>query len=111
MAGAALHNTRAVVGQSVRQHRQTLLDLVNDEAIGDFTLFNFDAGYRLPSTAFFRDPHLRFNVYNLFNTDYLYLNSSSGSGFTTRAQGAGASSPSYYVGAPRAYSIMLASDF
>jgi len=85
--------------------------LVNDEAIGGFTLFNFDAAYRLPSTAFFRDPQLRFHVYNLLNTDYLYLNSSSGSGFTTRALGAGGSTPSYYVGAPRAFSFMLASDF
>jgi len=85
--------------------------LVNDESVGDFTLFNFDAGYRLPSTAFFRDPQLRFNVYNLLNTDYLYLNAGSGSGFTTRAVGAGGSTPSYYVGAPRAFSIMLASDF
>lgn len=85
--------------------------LVNDESVGDFTLVNFDAGYRLPSTAFFRDPILRFHVYNLFNTDYLYLNANSGSGFTTRALGAGGSAPSYYVGAPRAFSVMLAADF
>ena len=85
--------------------------LVNDESIGGFTLFNFDTTYRLPSREFFRNPVIRFNVYNLFNTNYLYLNAGSGSGFTTRALGPGGSEPSYYVGAPRALSIMLGSDF
>jgi len=113
MAGAALQYRDGPwsANLSAKYTGKRYSTLVNDEAIGGFTLFNFDAAYRLPSTAFFRDPQLRFNVYNLLDNDYLYLNSSSGSGFTTRALGTGGSSPSYYVGAPRAYSIMLASDF
>ncbi|MBS4096712.1 MAG: TonB-dependent receptor [Sulfuricella sp.] len=85
--------------------------LVNDESIGGFTVVNFDTSYRIPSTGFFRNPALRFNVYNLFNQDYLYLTALSGSSFTTRAQGVGGSAPSYYVGAPRTVSVMLGSDF
>jgi len=85
--------------------------LVNDESVGSFTLVNLDASYRLPSTALFRNPSLRFNIYNLFDTDYLFLNASSGATFTTRALGAGGSAPSYYVGASRTFSMMIASDF
>ncbi len=83
---------------------------VNDEAISGFTLFSLDTGYRLPSVAFFRDPTLHFNVYNLLNTRYLYLNAGSGAGLTTRALGAGGVAPAYYVGAPRAVSLMLSAD-
>lgn len=113
MAGAALQYRDGPwsANLSAKYTGKRYSTLVNDEAIGDFTLVNFDAGYRLPSTAIFRDPMVRFNVYNLLNTNYLYLNSSSGSGFTNRALGAGGSAPSYYVGAPRAFSIMLAADF
>lgn len=113
MAGAALQYRDGPwsANLSAKYTGQRYATLVNDESTGGFTLVNFDAGYRLPSTAFFRDPMLRFNVYNLFNTGYLYLNASSGSSFTNRAVGAGGSAPSYYVGAPRAFSVMLGSDF
>lgn len=85
--------------------------LVNDQSIGGFTLVNVDASYRLPSTAFFRKPSLRLNVYNLFNTDALYLSASNGASFTTRANGAGGEAPLYYVGAPRSFGVTIASDF
>lgn len=85
--------------------------LVNDEAINGYTLVNFDAVYRLPSTGWFRDPMIKFNVYNLLDEDYLNLNAGSGSGFTVRAQGPGGRSPSYYIGAPRSFSVMLSTDF
>lgn len=113
MAGAALQYRDGPwsANLSAKYTGKRYSTLVNDESIGGFTLVNFDAGYNLPSTAFFRDPKLRFTVYNLLNTGYLSLNSGSGSGFSARAQGAGGSAPSYYIGAPRAYSIMLASDF
>lgn len=85
--------------------------LVNDESVGGFTLFSFDAGFHLPTSGVFIDPMLRFNVYNLFNSNYLYLNAGSGVGFTTRALGAGGVAPSYYVGAPRSFSLMLSGGF
>ncbi|MDD5113433.1 MAG: TonB-dependent receptor [Methylobacter sp.] len=85
--------------------------LVNDESIKGYTLVSFDAGYRLPSKGWFKDPTVRFNVYNLFNQDYLNLNAGSGSGFTNRALGVGGVAPSYYVGAPRSFSVMLSTDF
>lgn len=96
---------------SAKYTGQRYSTLVNDESVGGFTLVNFDAACRLPSTNLFRNPLVRLNVYNLLNTDYLYLNAGSGASFTARAVGAGGSSPYYYVGAPRTLSIMLASDF
>ena len=113
MAGAALQYRQGPWASSLsaKYTGARYSTLVNDESIGAFTLVNFDATYQLPSTAFFRKPSLRFNVYNLFNTDYLFLNASSGASFTTRAQGAGGSAPFYFVGAPRTVSMMIASDF
>jgi len=85
--------------------------LVNDESIDGYTLVDFDAGYELPSKGWFKKPTIRLNVYNLFDEDYLNLNAGSGSGFTTRANGTGGRSPTYYVGAPRSFSVMVSTDF
>ncbi|MDD2915578.1 MAG: TonB-dependent receptor [Gallionella sp.] len=111
MAGAALQYRDGpwTTSLSAKHTGKRYSTLVNDESVGAFTLFDLDAGYRLPSAALFRDPTLRFNVYNLLNTNYLYLNSLSS--FTTRALGAGGAAPSYYVGAPRTFSLMLSADF
>lgn len=113
MAGVALQyrNGPLSADLSAKYTGKRYSTLVNDESIGGFTLYSFDASYHLPSAAFIKDPLLRFNVYNLFNTNYLYLNSGSGAGFTVRSFGAGASAPSYYVGAPRTFSMMLSADF
>ena len=85
--------------------------LVNDESISGYTLVSFDAGYRLPSKGWFKDPAVKFNAYNMLDANYLNLNAGSGSGFTTRAQGTDGSSPYYYVGAPRSFRVMLSTDF
>lgn len=85
--------------------------LVNDEAMPAYTVFNLALGYRFPSTSFFKNPEIRLNVQNLFNKDYLRINSPSGSSFTVRAQGAGGSAPAYYISAPRFASVTLRSDF
>lgn len=85
--------------------------LVNDETVDANTLVNTTVGYRFANTAFLKKPSIQFNVSNLFDQNYVRINSSSGSQFTTRAVGAGGSSPSYYVGAPRFMSITLRTDF
>ncbi len=85
--------------------------LVNDESINGYTLVSFDAGYRFPSTEWFKNPSIRMNVYNLLNQKYLNLSSSSGSAFTNRALGVGGNAPSYYIGAPTSISVMLSTDF
>ncbi len=85
--------------------------LVNDESVDASTLVNSTLGYRFADTAFLKKPSIQLNVSNLFNTEYLRINSGSGSLFTTRALGAGGSTPSYYVGAPRFVSITLRTDF
>jgi iron complex outermembrane receptor protein len=113
LAGLALHYRQGPWSGnlSAKYTGSRYSTLVNDEAIGGFTLVNFDASYRLPPTAFFRKPVLRLNVYNLLNTDYLMLNAGSGASFTPRAQGVGGSAPAYFVGAPRTIGLMIASDF
>lgn len=93
--------------------------LLNDDEIDAYTIVNVGAGLRLPSSSFFRKPQISFNIHNLFDADYLSLSSGSGSSFTsnarayTAANGAvlGASTPYFYVGAPRSFSITLQSDF
>jgi iron complex outermembrane receptor protein len=85
--------------------------LVNDEAVDAVTLVNLTAGYHFADTAFLKKPSIQLNVSNLFDKDYLRINSGSGSNFTTRALGSGASTPFYYVGSPRFVSVTLRSDF
>ncbi|MEI8028669.1 MAG: TonB-dependent receptor [Comamonadaceae bacterium] len=85
--------------------------LVNDETVDATTLINATAGYRFADTAFLKKPSVQLNVSNLFNKEYVRINSGSGSLFTTRALGAGGSAPSYYVGSPRFVSVTLRSDF
>lgn len=113
LAGAALQYRSgpwsANLSAKYTGHRYATL--VNDESLSGYTLVSFDAGYRLPSTGWFRDPMVKFNVYNLLDEDYLSLNALSGNSFTTRALGAGGRAPSYYVGAPRSFSVMLSTDF
>lgn len=108
MAGAALQYRDGpwAANLSAKYTGKRYSTLVNDEALGGYTLFNLDASYHLPSGSFIRDPALRFNAYNLFNANYL-----SGNGFSNRALGAGGSAPTYFVGAPRTFSMMLSGSF
>jgi iron complex outermembrane receptor protein len=93
--------------------------LVNDDSIGGYTVVNAGAGFEFPSTAFFKKPQIKFNVHNLFDTGYLNLNAGSGSSFRNNAAAytasggavVAASLPGFYVGAPRAVSLTLQSDF
>jgi iron complex outermembrane receptor protein len=85
--------------------------LVNDEIVDAHTLVNTTLGYRFANTAFLKKPSIQLNVNNLFNEDYVRINSPSGSLFTTRAIGTGGSTPFYYVGAPRFISVTFRSDF
>jgi iron complex outermembrane receptor protein len=85
--------------------------LVNDEQVDGVTLVNANIGYKFASAGFFKNPQIQFNVSNLFNEQYLRINSGSGSQFTVRAQGAGGVAPAYYVGAPRFSAVTLRSDF
>lgn len=85
--------------------------LVNDEAVDPVTLVNLTAGYRFADSSFFKKPSVQLNVSNLFDQRYLRINSGSGSNFTTRALGSGASTPYYYVGSPRFVSVTLRTDF
>jgi iron complex outermembrane receptor protein len=87
--------------------------LVNDEYLDAYTVFDFNAGYRFPSGVFFKQPTVRLNMSNIFNTKYLLANSGSGSNITTtvNTSATGGGIPTYYVGAPRFASVTFSSDF
>lgn len=89
--------------------------LVNDDAIGGYTVFNAGAGATFPSTTWLKKPTIRLNVANLFDKQYLSLNAnSSGSLLTNNAYdlpGSKGSPPSFYIGAPRTFTVTLTADF
>jgi len=88
--------------------------LVNDESINARTIVNATVGYRFESAGFFKKPSIQFNVTNLFDADYVQINSGSGSSFTTRAVTNSAGQgfpPAYYIGAPRFASVTFRSEF
>lgn len=102
-------------GQITAKHTgKAFSTLVNDQSMDAYSLWNLSAGYKLPETAFFKSPEIRFNVDNLTNTEYKRISSPSGSSFTTRSLALGTlagSNPSYNIGAPRFTSVTLRSDF
>ncbi len=93
--------------------------LVNDDRLPSYTTMDLGAGYTLQNTAFFKNPTIRFNVYNVFGRDFLSLSSGSGSTFTLNAAPITVSPgvtkpaevPTFYVGAPRLMTVTLTSDF
>ncbi len=89
--------------------------LVNDDSLGGYTVFNAGAGYTFPSTTWLKKPTVRFNLNNIFNKQYLNLNSGSGSQFTSNAVAINSSAPAvpptFYVSAPRSFSVTLVADF
>lgn len=88
--------------------------LVNDDSLGGYTVFNTGAGYTFPSSSWLKKPTVRLNVNNIFNKEYLNMNSGSGSQFTTNALAVGpvaASAPTFYVSAPRSFSVTVTADF
>lgn len=100
-------------GLSAKYTGKSYSTLVNDEAMDAYTTVNLTAGRKFGAigTGFIKNAEVRLNVVNLFNKDYLRINSPSGSSFTVRALGTGGSAPSYYVGAPRFTSVTFRADF
>jgi len=84
--------------------------LVNDEAVAAATLVNATIGYRFADMGMLKKPSVQLNISNLFDKEYVRINSGSGSNFTTRALGTGGSAPFYYIGAPRFSAITLRAD-
>jgi iron complex outermembrane receptor protein len=93
--------------------------LLNDDSIPGYWLWNLGGGYTFQPTSWFKSAVIRFNVFNVFNSNYLNLNSGSGSSFTNNAtaytapNGAtvAANLPQLYVSPPRTYSLTLQADF
>ncbi len=84
--------------------------LVNDQEAPGYNLADFDAGYLFPSSGIFKNPILRLNVSNLFNSQYRNPSSQSVSNATT-VNGIAPSGVYYYLGAPRLVSASLQVDF
>jgi iron complex outermembrane receptor protein len=85
--------------------------LTNDESVGGYTLTDLNAGYKFADLGWIRNPTVRANVSNFFDRRYFALNAGSGSLFTTNATGTAASSPAYFLGAPRFASVSISADF
>lgn len=84
--------------------------LVNDQIAPGYNLADFDAGYLFPSSGMFKHPTLRFNVSNLFNSQYRNPSSQSVSN-SVAVNGIAPSGVFYYLGAPRLVSASLQVDF
>lgn len=84
--------------------------LANDQIAPGYNLTDFDAGYLFPSTSVFKNPTLRMNISNLFDTQYRNPSSQSVTNSTT-INGYTGSNVYYYLGAPRLISFSLQADF
>jgi len=84
--------------------------LVDDQEAPGYNLCDFDAGYLFQSSGVFKNPTLRLNVSNLFNTQYRNPSSNSVTNSTT-INGVAPSGVYYYLGAPRLVSASLQVDF
>lgn len=85
--------------------------LTNDDSEKGYAVTDLNVGYRLPAGFFLKNTVVRLSISNLFDKEYLSLNSGSGSLFTINATGPGAAQPSFYVGAPRFTSVSLSAEF
>ena len=100
--------------------------LVNDDKVGGYTLFDLGAGYRFAQAFFMKTPTIRFTLTNLFSKRYMSMTGPSGSSFATNVQpvvtsngtvagnvgvNGAPTTPSFYVGAPRAFQVSFSSDF
>lgn len=84
--------------------------LMNDEAVPNYTLGDFDAGYKFADIGMLKSPLVRLNVSNIGNTKYRNPSSSS----VINAVKVGSTNPgtvTYYLGAPRLFSLTLSADF
>ena len=112
MIGASLQyaNGPFYARLKVKHTGRQYASLLNDEAVPDYSIADFDAGYNFGNFGALSNLQLRFNVSNL--TDVQYRNPSSGSVVNTVKYGT--TNPStvfYYLGAPRFAAVTLSADF
>ncbi|TDR71426.1 TonB-dependent receptor [Paludibacterium purpuratum] len=89
---------------NVKHTGKQFATLVNDEVVPEYTLVDFDAGYRFPNMGWLKNPTIKFNLSNIFNTSYRVP-----SGLQPTA--ADSSNPvRYYLGAPRGVALTLQTD-
>jgi iron complex outermembrane receptor protein len=112
MAGMALKFAQAGFTSAISAKYTGMIysTYTNDESVPGFTTVDLDFGYRFVGTTTLKNPTIRLNVSNLFDKQYLNMSGGSGSVITLNATGANASSPQYYMGAPRFVSCSVSVD-
>ena len=91
------------VRSDVKHTGKQYATLVNDEAVPEYTLVDLDAGYRFGNTSMFKNPTLKLNVGNIFNTSYRIPSG-------MKANAADSGGVRYYLGAPRSVAVSLSVD-
>jgi len=84
--------------------------LMNDEAAPGYTVADLAAGYNFSKIGPMSNTQLRFNVANLFNTQYRSPNGGTRVN-AVPVTNLAADTPTYYLGAPRFVSVSLSADF
>lgn len=89
------------VRSNVKHTGKQFATLVNDEVVPEYTLVDLDAGYRLPNSGWFKNPTIKLNLANIFNTSYRV---------PSGQQQTAADNVRYYLGAPRSFGVTLSTD-
>lgn len=112
MAGLALRYDSGpwFGGMQVKYSSKRYSTLMNDEEVDSYVTTDINLGYKLANVGFMRNARIQFNVYNLFDEDYLaQITSTQPNAVATH--GLAASTPYYAPGAPRFASLTFATDF
>ncbi|UTH74400.1 TonB-dependent receptor [Chromobacterium sp. IIBBL 290-4] len=90
------------VRTDVKHTGKQFATLANDEVVPEYTTVDLDAGYRFGNMGVLKNPTLKLNVSNMFNTSYRIPTSSKVNAADTVR---------YNLGAPRSASVTMQVDF
>jgi iron complex outermembrane receptor protein len=89
------------VRTDVKHTGKQFATLVNDEVVPEYTTVDLDAGYRFGNMGVLKNPTIKLNVSNMFNTSYRIPTSSKVNAADTVR---------YNLGAPRSAAVTLQVD-
>ena len=84
--------------------------LMNDEEVPAYAVGDLDLGYTFADVGMLKSPLVRVNVSNIGNAKYRNPSSGTINNAVTYGTVTG-SAPTYYLGAPRLFSLTLSADF
>ncbi len=86
--------------------------LMNDEEVPSYNQVDFAAGYSFANVGMLSNTQLRFNIANVLNAQYRNPNGSKTNAQAIPKENVPADrAPTYYLGAPRFFSVSLSADF